>query len=61
MRENYHDSKDNFGTASIMEESSWVAKSWGEKSNSFESEKVCFIGSSGSKMFLEAIEMSVVR
>ena len=44
-----------------MEDSSWVGKSWGEKSNSFESEEVCFVGSSGSKMFLEAIAMSVVR
>ena len=55
------DSRDNFGTVSIMEESSLVAKSWGENSNSFESEEVCFVGSSGFKVFLEVIAMSVVR
>ena len=51
------DSRDNPGTAFIMEESSCVAKSCGEKSNSFESEEVCLVGSSGSQMFLEAIAM----
>ena len=55
------DSRDNFGRASIMEKSYCAGKPWGEKFNSVESEEVCCVGSSGAKVFLEAITMWVIR